>query len=446
MARSAPRLLPLGIALVLLAALTSRTSARSEASFNPSTVVTPKAGFTVPSFKFNFKFDFQRVSNPLVFFAKCQKSSLAGYSSSKQLSNGYDMRVAVVDSSSSIPAHIRFSPQPHSPGAGVAGRGLVERPASSRRLPFVTSPLSAPPLVSLVSSLLPLRLPHPLALHWQVENPSSGQPAHCSLAAVTSSSGQPVKAPPLPSRLPRLPLARPPRRLTDHWQAAVTSSSDQLVNDSSLPFRLSSPSVPHLPLLHLPLLRPHMALASRDPVERSACKRLFSPFVSRHLLSPIFPFSVLPAGSYGPGRQRQRPRRAISLLTLHWQAATPSSDQLQLALEAKKGTPAAASWFAVGWSRSGKMGGSNVIVMEEVGSAPGQYDLESDPLYTAKAVAASWSASSYSITEDDKSVVMQFSRGIGEDSSVPVKRSGYSNMIWAYGAGIWEVDGGHDAK
>ncbi|CAI5977346.1 unnamed protein product [Closterium sp. NIES-64] len=221
MARSAPRLLPLGIALVLLAALTSRTSARSEASFYPSTVVTPKAGFTVPSFKFNFKFDFQRVSNPLVFFAKCQKSSLAGYSSSKQLSNG---------------------------------------------------------------------------------------------------------------------------------------------------------------------------------------------------------------------------------LTLHWQAATPSSDQLQLALEAKKGTPAAASWFAVGWSRSGKMGGSNVIVMEEVGSAPGQYDLESDPLYTAKAVAASWSASSYSITEDDKSVVMQFSRGIGEDSSVPVKRSGYSNMIWAYGAGIWEVDGGHDAK
>ncbi|CAI5988657.1 unnamed protein product [Closterium sp. NIES-65] len=338
MARSAPRLLPLGIALVLLAALTSRTSARSEASFNPSTVVTPKAGFTVPSFKFNFKFDFQRVSNPLVFFAKCQKSSLAGYSSSKQLSNGYDMRVAVVDSSSSIPAHIRFSPQPHSPGAGVAGRGLVERPGSSRRLPFVTSPLSAPPLVSLVSSLLPLRLLHTLALHWQVENPSSGQP---------------VRDPPLPSpRLPRFPLSRPPCRLTVHWQR----------------------------------------------------------------------------------------------LTLHWQAATPSSDQLQLALEAKKGTPAAASWFAVGWSRSGKMGGSNVIVMEEVGSAPGQYDLESDPLYTAKAVAASWSASSYSITEDDKSVVMQFSRGIGEDSSVPVKRSGYSNMIWAYGAGIWEVDGGHDAK
>ncbi|CAI5931341.1 unnamed protein product [Closterium sp. NIES-64] len=98
-----------------------------------------------------------------------------------------------------------------------------------------------------------------LALEWQVEASSSDQ-AHCSLAAVTSSSGQPVKAPPLPSRLPRLPLAR----------------------------------------------------------------------------------------SYGPGRQRQRPRRAISLLTLHWQAATPSSDQLQLALEAKKGTPAAASWFAVG--------------------------------------------------------------------------------------------------
>ncbi|CAI7814941.1 unnamed protein product [Closterium sp. NIES-54] len=221
MVRSGSLMLPVGIALVLLAALPSCACARSEASFNPNTDVASKAGFTVPSFKFNFKFDFHRVSNPLVFFAKCDKSSLAGYSSSKQLTNG---------------------------------------------------------------------------------------------------------------------------------------------------------------------------------------------------------------------------------LTLHWQAVAQSGDQLQLALEAKKGTPAAASWFAVGWSQSGKMGGSNVIVMEDVGSAPGEYDLESDPLYTAKAVAASWSASSSSVTESDKSVVLQFSRGISEPGSVPVKRSGYSNMIWAYGAGIWESDGGHDAK
>ncbi|CAI5518462.1 unnamed protein product [Closterium sp. Naga37s-1] len=127
-----------------------------------------------------------------------------------------------------------------------------------------------------------------------------------------------------------------------------------------------------------------------------------------HSPLPIFSFpthTVLPSvslSSLSTGRLL-----TLDWLTLHWQAVTQSGDQLQLALEAKKGTPAAASWFAVGWSQSGKMGGSNVIVMEDVGSAPGEYDLESDPLYTAKAVDASWSASSSSVTESDKSVVLQ---------------------------------------
>ncbi|CAI7769603.1 unnamed protein product [Closterium sp. NIES-53] len=234
------------------------------------------------------------------------------------------------------------------------------------------------------------------------------------------------------SFLAHLPIFRPLRRLTLHWQA-VTPSGDQLrlpahcpLLPSPLPFRLPSPS-PHLKPFRSPrrlTLHWQGVISSRSRLRNN----LRSFRLTSHPLPHLPPFPP--------------PHR----LTLHWQAVAQSGDQLQLALEAKKGTPAAASWFAVGWSQSGKMGGSNVIVMEDVGSAPGEYDLESDPLYTAKAVAASWSASSSSVTESDKSVVLQFSRGISEPGSVPVKRSGYSNMIWAYGAGIWESDGGHDAK
>ncbi|GJP54390.1 hypothetical protein CLOM_g13482 [Closterium sp. NIES-68] len=92
------------------------------------------------------------------------------------------------------------------------------------------------------------------------------------------------------------------------------------------------------------------------------------------------------------------------------------------------------------------MAGSNVIVMEDIGMAPGEYDLVSDPLYTAKAVAPSWGSTSSSVADDQASIIMQFSRGLSDPGSVAVKRSGYSNMIWAYGAGIWEADGSHDAK
>ncbi|GJP57323.1 hypothetical protein CLOM_g16347, partial [Closterium sp. NIES-68] len=47
-------------------------------------------------------------------------------------------------------------------------------------------------------------------------------------------------------------------------------------------------------------------------------------------------------------------------LTLHWRAVT--SSQLAFALEAAAGSAAAAGWFSVGWSSTGRMAGSDAVV------------------------------------------------------------------------------------
>ncbi|CAI7913558.1 unnamed protein product [Closterium sp. NIES-53] len=54
-------------------------------------------------------------------------------------------------------------------------------------------------------------------------------------------------------------------------------------------------------------------------------------------------------------------------LTLHWAATTGST--LRLALQAKAGSVSAKSWFAIGWTPDGQMGGSDAVVRAESGAA-----------------------------------------------------------------------------
>lgn len=119
-------------------------------------------------------------------------------------------------------------------------------------------------------------------------------------------------------------------------------------------------------------------------------------------------------------------------LVLHWQAS--SGSVINLALQAKTKSPAAAGWSSVGWSSTGEMAGSDAVVVGGPAAAsPNKYYIGG---YTSFSRGA-FSLGSPSISRSaSDGMVLKFSRST-TDGKVPVRSSGASSLVWAYGSSAW---------
>ncbi|CAI7871386.1 unnamed protein product, partial [Closterium sp. NIES-53] len=117
-------------------------------------------------------------------------------------------------------------------------------------------------------------------------------------------------------------------------------------------------------------------------------------------------------------------------LSLHWKATKGKT--LRFAIQAHPGSAAhKAGWFAVGWSPSGDMGGSNVVAYETGTGAASPYDLQGQ---SAAVAATSWAPGSLVVTTGKKGgIIVKFTRSAGDGSSVKVRNSGGANIVFAYG-------------
>ncbi|CAI5977344.1 unnamed protein product [Closterium sp. NIES-64] len=132
-------------------------------------------------------------------------------------------------------------------------------------------------------------------------------------------------------------------------------------------------------------------------------------------------------------------KRLTGGLFLHWRATTKGSEKVKLALLATTGSLAAHGWFSAGWSPDGKMGGSNVIVMDSPSSPPVTADLIG---HAVSGSPATWTAADTSVTIINMGIIMKFSRAKG-DAGVPVKLRGRTHIVWAFGLGAWSPSGPH---
>ncbi|CAI5536431.1 unnamed protein product [Closterium sp. Naga37s-1] len=117
-------------------------------------------------------------------------------------------------------------------------------------------------------------------------------------------------------------------------------------------------------------------------------------------------------------------------LSLHWKAT--KGKHIHFAIQAHPGSAAhKAGWFAVGWSPSGDMGGSNVVAYETGTGTASPYDLQGQ---SAAVAATSWAPGSLDVTTGKKGgIIIKFTRSAGDGSSVKVHNSGGANIVFAYG-------------
>ncbi|GJP70305.1 hypothetical protein CLOP_g1252 [Closterium sp. NIES-67] len=117
-------------------------------------------------------------------------------------------------------------------------------------------------------------------------------------------------------------------------------------------------------------------------------------------------------------------------LVLHWKATKGKT--ISFAIQARKGSAAyKAGWFAVGWSPSGDMGGSNVVAYESGADAAAPYDLVGQ---SAAVAATSWTPGSLTVTTGNKGGrLITFTRSPDDGASVKVRNSGGANIVFAYG-------------
>ncbi|CAI5508127.1 unnamed protein product [Closterium sp. Naga37s-1] len=97
-------------------------------------------------------------------------------------------------------------------------------------------------------------------------------------------------------------------------------------------------------------------------------------------------------------------KRLTGGLFLHWRATTKGSKKVNLALLATTGSLAAHGWFSAGWSPDGKMGGSNVIVMDSPSSPPVTADLIG---HAVSGSPATWTAADTSVTRNNMGIIMR---------------------------------------
>eukprot|EP00475_Leptophrys_vorax_P046412 TRINITY_DN9954_c0_g1_i1.p1 TRINITY_DN9954_c0_g1~~TRINITY_DN9954_c0_g1_i1.p1 ORF type:complete len:501 (+),score=-2.22 TRINITY_DN9954_c0_g1_i1:1309-2811(+) len=115
-------------------------------------------------------------------------------------------------------------------------------------------------------------------------------------------------------------------------------------------------------------------------------------------------------------------------LLLHWKK--PVGQVVQMALEARSWPPKS-GWYAVAWSRDGRMVPSDAVIGNRAGGATGAYTLAGEKM--GQILPAKFPlGNGYGTTTSSGSTVIKFSRTANTGAAAPFKLSGPSMLIWAY--------------
>ncbi|CAI5511298.1 unnamed protein product [Closterium sp. Naga37s-1] len=118
-----------------------------------------------------------------------------------------------------------------------------------------------------------------------------------------------------------------------------------------------------------------------------------------------------------------------SSLMLHWRAV--DSSRLALALEAAGGSAAAAGWFSVGWSATGRMAASDAVVGNLAGGAVQAVYMSGTAQSDVQPTSSFDIGNAQLATSPSGSTVLKFNRSVG-DGSVPVSVQGSNTLVWAH--------------
>ncbi|GJP54856.1 hypothetical protein CLOM_g13880 [Closterium sp. NIES-68] len=118
-------------------------------------------------------------------------------------------------------------------------------------------------------------------------------------------------------------------------------------------------------------------------------------------------------------------------IILHWQVY--SSSEMDLALEVRSTSNAHKGWIAVGFSKAGKMVGSDAVVGNLAGrSGVGAYALAGAKLAAVKPTRR-FRISKISVTSNSRGTIMRFTR-TGYAGAVRLKYRGSNTILWAHSA------------
>ncbi|CAI5465588.1 unnamed protein product [Closterium sp. Yama58-4] len=118
-------------------------------------------------------------------------------------------------------------------------------------------------------------------------------------------------------------------------------------------------------------------------------------------------------------------------LVLHWKNVNPTT--IDFALEAKAASGAHKGWISVGFSKAGKMTGSDAVI----GNLPRPNVI--GPYFMASISKSSvtrtnkFAITKTSVVTNPQGTIMKFTRS-GPKGTVPVKYTGKNFILWAYSA------------
>ncbi|CAI5968564.1 unnamed protein product [Closterium sp. NIES-65] len=114
---------------------------------------------------------------------------------------------------------------------------------------------------------------------------------------------------------------------------------------------------------------------------------------------------------------------------LHWKRA--SASQLDMAVELKSSSGASNGWFALGWANSGDMAPSDAVIGNRAGGVVSPYRITGYTMSSLQGASFSIGSSAGTVTSATGSTVIQFSR-TANTGSQGMKMSGVSRLIWAH--------------
>ncbi|GJP29841.1 hypothetical protein CLOM_g19934 [Closterium sp. NIES-68] len=114
---------------------------------------------------------------------------------------------------------------------------------------------------------------------------------------------------------------------------------------------------------------------------------------------------------------------------LHWKKV--SATQLDMAVELKTSSGASNGWFALGWANGGSMAPSDAVIGNRAGGLVSPYRITGYTMSSLQGASFSIGSSAGTVTSATGSTVIQFSRTTGT-GSIPIKMSGVSRLIWAH--------------
>eukprot|EP00475_Leptophrys_vorax_P014391 TRINITY_DN20760_c0_g1_i1.p1 TRINITY_DN20760_c0_g1~~TRINITY_DN20760_c0_g1_i1.p1 ORF type:complete len:431 (-),score=7.52 TRINITY_DN20760_c0_g1_i1:216-1508(-) len=120
-------------------------------------------------------------------------------------------------------------------------------------------------------------------------------------------------------------------------------------------------------------------------------------------------------------------------LTLHWAKVGANDTELKLAVEARRNSSIPTGWFAVGWSQDGAMYPGDAVVGNLQRAAVSAWSMTSaDSSGIRRNMGIQLGKNS--LTRNNESVLMKFSRFDGNGGIVPINIRGYQKIMWAYSA------------